>query len=83
MIPYYAILSEELPRRLFNIMRLDLATNTFTDPVLTTWQDRCSFCSKFQFRRLRFSGFPAELESPAQVIRKMQDEGYISDFPRI
>jgi hypothetical protein len=79
MITYYTILSEEHPRRLFNIMRLDLATNTFSDPILTTWLGRCHSSAEFQFRKLGFSGFLPEWKPPGQVISEMQNEGYIYD----
>jgi hypothetical protein len=79
MIPYYLILSEEHPRRLFNIVRLELSSGTFCDPQITKWQDRCAFCAEFQFRKLGISGFLAEWKSPENVIKKMQNDGYILD----
>jgi hypothetical protein len=76
---YYACLSEEHPRKLFNLLPLELTTDLFSDPVLTMWQERCTFCSEFQFRKLRFSGFPAEWKSPGQFISVMRDDGYVFD----
>jgi hypothetical protein len=77
MTTYYAVLLEECPRRIFNIVKLNLPTEKFKDLIM--WQDRCAECAEFQKRRLGFSGFPSGWKSLDSVIHDMEDNGYRFD----
>jgi hypothetical protein len=79
MTTYYAVLIEESPRRIFNIVKLHLSTERFNDPHLIMWQDRCAECAEFQKRKLIFSGFPSGWKSLNSVINDMWDKGYRYD----